>query len=223
MPLHLDPVRDLPKITTHKPRVLVACEFSGRVRDAFLATGHDAWSCDILPTDVPGPHIEGKVEDILDDGWDLMVAHPPCTYLCNSGSQHLYLPNGKRNPERWEALQQAAMFFSLLLHAPIPHICIENPILHRHAKERIVGYTDPTQTIQPYQYGHPHTKRTCLWLRNLPPLLPTKILERPASGRWDNQTPCGADKTSPGPDRWKIRSTTYAGIAQAMGQQWRLT
>lgn len=211
------------------PRVLVACEFSGIVRDAFLATGHDAWSCDILPTESPGPHIQADVRTVLDDGWDLMIAHPPCTYLANSGVLHLYLPrrgrqkSRQRNPERWDNLRLAVAFFSELWNADIPRICIENPIMHRHAKERIVNYTPQTQTIQPYQYGHNHSKRTCLWLKNLPPLYPTNILPTPPDGRWDNQTPCGADRTAPGPECWRTRSRTFSGIAEAMAEQWRLT
>lgn len=190
-------------------RVLVACEYSGAVRDAFLAEGHDAMSCDLLPTDVPGPHYQGSVLDILDDGWDLMVAHPPCTHLCVSG---LHWNNRGRG---WKGTEDALEFFRLLLNADIPRIAIENPIGIASTRIRPAD-----QTIQPWQFGHPESKATQLWLKGLPLLKPTSILKKPESGRWENQTASGQNKLPPSADRWKIRSATYQGIAQAMAKQW---
>jgi hypothetical protein len=194
-------------------KILVACEYSGTVRDAFLRRGHDAMSCDLLPTDAPGPHYQGDVSDILNDGWDLMIAHPPCTYMTNSGVTWLH-----KDPTRWAKLDEAAAFFSTLLNAPIPRIAIENPIMHKYAKERIGGIKQ-TQVIQPWMFGHMEQKATCLWLKGLPALTPTnnvkeQMLQLPTSERqrlhW----------LPPSPDRWKIRSATYKGIAEAMAEQW---
>lgn len=182
-------------------RVLVACEYSGAVRDAFLAMGHDAMSCDLLPTDVPGPHYQGDVFDIIGDGWDLMIAHPPCTFLCVSGIHW----NTSR-PERRVHTESALDFFQRLLNAPIPHIALENPVSVASSRIR-----PPDQTIQPWQFGHGETKATCLWLKNLPLLQPTNVV----SGR-ENRI----HKMAPSKDRWKLRSATYPGIAQAMAQQW---
>lgn len=194
-------------------KVLVACEYSGTVRDAFLRAGHDAMSCDLLPTDVPGPHYQGDVRDVLHDGWDLMVAHPPCTYLCSSG-----LHWNKRTPSRAELTEQALDFVRLLLDAPIQRVAVENPIgaIGTRIKKA-------TQTIQPWQFGHDASKATCLWLKNLPPLVPTAIVEPRIVGgkkRWANQTDSGQNRLPPSADRWKIRSETYRGIAEAMAQQW---
>lgn len=194
-------------------RVLVACEYSGTVRDAFTARGHEAMSCDLLPTETPGPHYQGDVMDVLDDGWDLMVAHPPCTYLSNSGAHWLHRQEG-----RWPLMEDGAHFFRSLLHAPIAKVAVENPVMHKYAVS-IIGERQ-TQCIQPYQFGHPESKRTCLWLRGLWPLQPTEVLEKPASGHWDNQTPSGQNRLGPSPDRWKVRSATYQGIADAMADQW---
>jgi len=191
-------------------KVLVACEYSGTVRDAFLALGHDAMSCDLLPTESPGPHYQGDVMDILGDGWDLMVAHPPCTYLTSSG-----LHWNKRRPERALLTEEALAFVKVLLAAPIPCIALENPIGCISTRVR-----KPEQIIQPWQFGHPESKSTCLWLKNLPILEHTNVLEKPSSGHWENQTPSGQNKLGPSPDRWKIRSVTYQGIAQAMAAQW---
>jgi len=182
----------------------VACEFSGTVRDAFIRAGHKAMSCDLLPTESPGPHYEGDVFDILEDGWDLMVAHPPCTYLANSGVRWLY-----RDGKRWQELIEGAAFFRRLLEAPIPRIAIENPVIHRWA--RLIVGRKPCQTLQPWQFGHGETKAVCLWLKGLPPLEPTNVV----SGR----TP-RVHYASPGPDRWKERSRFYRGIAEAMADQW---
>ena len=181
-------------------RVLIACEYSGAVRDAFIRHGHDAMSCDLLSTDVPGPHYQGDVRDIIGNGWDLMVAHPPCTDLCISGAR--WWPEKIANGN-----QQASLdFVRLLMAAPIPMIAIENPIGCISSQIR-----KPDQIIQPWQFGHGETKATCLWLKNLPPLLCTDIV----SGR---KPVCHF--AAPGPDRWKIRSATYAGIAEAMATQW---
>jgi site-specific DNA-cytosine methylase len=180
-------------------RVLVACEYSGRVRDAFRRRGHDAMSCDLLPTEVPGPHYEGPVEEVLYDGWDLMVAHPPCTHLAVSGSRHF--------PEKIaDGRQQAALdFVRLLMAAPIERWCIENPVSVISS-----AIARPQQIIQPWQYGHGETKATCLWLKNLPKLQPTDVVEGREPKVW----------MMTGKDRWKNRSRTYAGIAEAMGDQW---
>jgi len=182
-------------------RVLVACEYSGRVRDAFRRHGHDAMSCDLLPTEVPGPHYQGPVEDVLNDGWDLMVAHPPCTYLARSGMH--WTARGLRDPQLTE---DALDFVRLLMAAPVDRWCIENPISIISCRIR-----KPDQTIQPWEYGHGETKATCLWLHNLPRLRPTNCVE----GREERVL-----LMPPGPDRWKERSRTYQGVADAMGQQW---
>lgn len=179
-------------------RVLVACEYSGAVRDAFIERGHDALSCDLLPTEAAGPHYQGDVRDVMGDGWDLMVAHPPCTHLSVSGARWF---KGKQ-AEQAEALD----FVRLLLDAPIPRIALENPISIISSRIR-----KPDQIIQPWQFGHGETKATCLWLKNLPKLVPTNIVE----GR-----EARVHKMAPGPDRWKERSRTYTGIAEAMAQQW---
>ena len=193
-------------------KVLVACEFSGRVRDAFIKKGHDALSCDLLPTDTPGPHYQGDVRDLLYEEWDLMVAHPPCTYLSNSGVRWLY-----EKPGRWHDMEEAARFFRLQLDADIPKIAVENPIMHKYAVE-IVG-SRQTQTIQPYEYGHPETKRTCLWLKGLPPLVPTDNVKHIMDGLPKRETH-KVHHASPGKDRWKNRSLTFQGIADAMADQW---
>jgi len=194
-------------------RVLVACEYSGTVRDAFLARGHDAMSCDLLPTDVPGPHYQGDVRDVLNDGWDLMVAHPPCTYLSVSGMH--WTRRGLRDPQLTE---DALGFVRLLLDAPIEMIGLENPVSVISTRIR-----KPDQIIQPYHFGHDASKKTCLWLKNLPLLRPTQMVEpRIVDGkpRWANQTGSGQNKLGPSPDRWKVRSATYQGIADAMAEQW---
>lgn len=191
-------------------KVLIACEYSGTVRDAFIRLGHDAMSCDLLPTDAPGPHYQGDVREILNDGWDLMIAHPPCTYLCSSG-----LHWNKRRPERAAQTEEALQFVQLLLDANIPKIALENPIGCISTRIR-----KPDQTIHPWQHGDPESKATCLWLKGLPLLEPSNVLPLPESGRWANQTPSGQNKLGPSADRWKIRSQTYQGIANAMAQQW---
>ena len=186
----------LPSLTLFK--VLVACEYSGRVRDAFIKHGCDATSCDLLPTDQEGPHYQGDVLDIINDGWDLMIAHPPCTHLAVSGARWFY----KKQKEQAEALN----FVRTLLDAPINHIALENPVSIISSKIR-----KPDQIIQPWMFGHGETKATCLWLKNLPKLEPTNIVD----GRENT-----IHKMSPSPDRWKLRSLTYQGIADAMAAQW---
>ena len=194
-------------------RVLVACEYSGRTRDAFIRAGHDAMSCDLLPTDAPGPHYQGDVTDIINDGWDLMVAHPPCTYLSVSGMH--WTTRGLRDPKLTE---DALDFVRLLMNASIDKIAIENPISVISSRIR-----KPDQVVQPWQFGHDASKKTCLWLKNLPLLKPTNSIEpRIIDGkkRWGNQTDSGQNKLAPSHDRWKIRSETYLGIAQAIADQW---
>ena len=203
--------------TQKQLRVLVACEYSGIVRDAFTALGHDAVSCDLLPTEKPGKHMETSITGVLYNlglgdcaGYDLMIAHPPCTYLCSSG-----LHWNKRRPERAKQTEEAIAFVKMLMDAPIPHIAIENPIGCLSTRVR-----KPEQTVQPWQFGHAESKATCLWLKNLPKLTPSQVVAKPECGHWDNQTPSGQNKLGPSPDRWKERSRTYPGIAAAMAQQW---
>lgn len=248
-----------------KKRVLVACEFSGTVREAFRALGHDAWSCDLLPTEVPGLHYQGDVRDLLDgwvpvrhqaecdpngDGWcqvvdgdpstcacygptqddmeyreqggvlwarpqqspmwDLLIAHPPCTYLASSG-----LHWNRRRPERAALTEEAVAFVMTLANAPVPCIAIENPIGALSSRWR-----KPDQIVQPWQFGHDASKATCLWLKGLPALVPTDVLPGGRAARRANQTASGQNRLPPSPDRWKKRSVTYPGIAAAMAAQW---
>ena len=195
-------------------RVLVACEFSGTVRRAFAALGHDAWSCDLLPSeDGSNRHIRGDARELLHEGWDLlMVAHPPCTRLCNSGVRWLTSPPPGRTLEQmWAELEEGAALFAAFWNAPIARIAIENPVMHKHAKARIAGYQDFAQSVQPWQFGHPETKRTCLWLKGLPPLVATNIVE----GREQRVA-----RMSPGEHRARERSRFFPGIAAAMAEQW---
>ncbi len=214
-------------------KVLVACEYSGRVRDAFLANGHDAMSCDLLPTEVPGPHYQGSVTDVINDGWDLMICHPPCTHLAVSGARHF-------EAKQASGVQQEALdFVRLLLDAPIARIALENPISIISSRIR-----KPDQIIQPWMFGEDASKSTCLWLKGLPLLKPTNIVEgqlyccgskiengdvrgcpncngdKKAKRIYANQTPSGQNNVPPGPDRWKNRSRTFEGIAKAMADQW---
>lgn len=191
-------------------KVLVACEYSGRVRDAFIARGHDAMSCDLLPTDATGPHYQGDVFDIINDGWDLMIAHPPCTYLSVSGMH--WTTRGLRDPQLTE---DALAFVQRLMDAPIERIAVENPISIISSRIR-----KPDQIIQPWWFGHDASKKTCLWLKNLPLLTPTDMLPGDTKTRRGNQTASGQNKLPPSKDRWKIRSETYQGIADAMAAQW---
>lgn len=249
-------------------RVLVACEFSGVVRDAFRARGHDAWSCDLLPTETPGLHYQGDIQDLLEgfapvnfqadcdpegDGWcattdsdpsccpcfgptqdgveyierngrllarpeqrphwDLMIAHPPCTYLASSG-----LHWNHRIPGRAKLTDDAVQFVRDLMAAPIERIAIENPIGCLSSRIR-----KPDQIIQPWMFGHDASKATCLWLKGLPPLRPTNVLPGERTARRANQTASGQNRLAPSPDRWKLRSITYQGIADAMADQWGTT
>jgi hypothetical protein len=195
-------------------RVLIACEFSGVVRRAFAARGHDAWSCDLLPAeDRSNRHIVGDAREILNDGWDLLaVFHPPCTRLCNSGVRWLSKPPPGKTLDQMQAdLREGAALFSAFWNAPIERVSVENPIMHKHAKALIENYAEPAQTIQPWMFGHGETKGTCLWLRGLPKLTPTQIVE----GRTAR-----VHRMPPGPDRWKERSRTFSGVAEAMADQW---
>jgi hypothetical protein len=181
-------------------KVLVACEFSGIVRDAFIKRGHDAMSCDLLPTETPGAHYQGDVRDVLDYPWDLMIAHPPCTHLSVSGARHF-------SEKRMDGRQQSAVsFFMRLAKADIPRIAIENPVCIMSTLWR-----KPDQTIQPWEFGHGETKATCLWLKSLPPLQPTDIVPGREARVW---------KMTPSADRGKLRSRTFQGVADAMAGQW---
>ncbi len=181
-------------------KVLIACEFSGVVREAFKEKGHDAWSCDILPTDIEGQHIQGDVLNVLDDGWDLMIAHPPCTNLAVSGARWF--------KDKEQEQKDAICFFMKLINAPIQKIAVENPI-----SIMSTNYRKPDQIIQPWMFGHGETKSTCLWLKNLPKLQPTNIVD----GRLAR-----VHLMPPSKDRWKLRSITYKGISEAMASQWGL-
>lgn len=186
-------------------KIGILCEFSGIVRDAFIKKGHDAILCDLLPSNFDGPHIQG---DCLEQ--DLLICHPPCTYLCNSGVHWL-----NRKEGRWDMMRKAALFFKALLELPVDHICVENPVMHKYALEIIGRNYD--QTIQPWQFGEDASKRTCLWLKGLPKLIPTNIIKK---DKYSNQTPSGQNNLGPSKDRWKLRSKTYTGIANAMVNQW---
>jgi len=204
-------------------KVLVGCETSGVVREAFLERGFDAFSCDLLPADAPtNRHIQDDLLKVMrSERWDLMaVMHPPCTRLCNSGVRWLKKPpTGKTLDQMWKELEEGARFFSECLNADIPHIAIENPVMHKHAKARIKGFFDFSQSVQPWHFAMEEAgpdnakKRTCLWLKNLPNLVPTGILDG-STARAEVHT---ASRTK---DRWKIRSKTYPGIAGAMAEQW---
>lgn len=198
-------------------RVLIACEYSGVVRDAFGRRGHFALSCDLLPTEVEGNHYQGDVFDVIDDGWDLMIAHPPCTYLAVSSAPWFYHPDDAhlpcdsrrphpKYPNRRQQQSEALNFVQRLMDAPIPHIALENPVSVISSKIR-----KPDQIVQPWQFGHGETKATCLWLKNLPNLKPTNVVD----GREQR-----VHRMSPGPNRWKERSRTFTGIAEAMASQW---
>lgn len=192
-------------------RVLVACEFSGTVREAFKARGHDAWSCDILPTEIPGNHIQGDVMDVIGDGWDLMIAHPPCTYLSRAGARWW------KDPERKKLANKAAKFVFALRDAPIEKIAIENPIGQLNQRWRY-----PDQTIQPWQFGHPFSKATCLWLKNLPLLKPTEVLRKYRPLIRSN-TGARARRKEKNPGVYSgglITAKTFEGIAEAMAEQW---
>ena len=202
-------------------RCLIACEFSGIVRDAFAAKGWDAWSCDSLPSERPGNHIQGDALNAILGDFDLIIAHPPCTYLCNSGVRWL-APGGKLNNARHIKMMEACDFFAKLYWAYCPRICIENPVMHHYARrylndEHEIG--DYTQTIQPYEHGEPETKRTGLWLRGLPDLKPSNNVHLEMM----NRTTAERNRVhyaSPGKNRWKERSRTKPGVARAFADQW---
>lgn len=205
--------------------MLVACEYSGRVREGFARLGHNAMSCDVLDTDVPGRHYRGDVRDVLDGGWDVMVAHPPCRFLAASGAKHLYQLDrsghtiwheGQRIPNytRQNAQAEAVAFVRELLAAPVPFIALENP-----AGMLSSLFRKPDQYVEPWMFGHPETKKTGLWLKGLPPLVPTNDVSE-AMAALPKAQRNRVHYMSPGPDRWKARSTTYQGIADAMAEQW---
>ena len=199
-------------------RVLVACEFSGIVRDAFIERGHDAWSCDLLPSERPGPHIEGDIRAVFAlSNWDLIIAHPPCTYLSNAGVRHLHSVPSRNGvlpkvhgEERWQAMYEGAEFFRLMLNAPAPRVAVENPIMHKYAVEAVGRKQD--QVVQPWMFGDPQKKAVALWLRGLPPLLATGPI-------CEERRPL-VHMMSPGPDRAKNRSRFFPAIAAAMAEQW---
>jgi len=201
-------------------KILIACEFSGIVRDAFIRKGHDAISCDLLPSESNfGPHHQGDIRGfILSENWDLMIAHPPCTYLSNSGVSWLYKKDKTKNMDRWHKMREGAGFFRFILETwHIPKIAVENPIPHKYAVEIIGRKYD--QILQPWMFGHPESKATCLWLKGLPNLVETDNVKE----TWKSLPKKDAQRmhwTSPGPDRWKTRSITYQGIAEAMADQW---
>lgn len=204
-------------------RILIACEFTGTVRDAMTARGHSAMSCDLLPTETAGAHYQGDVRDVLNDGWHIMIAHPPCQYLAASQLWRCQPKHDANYPERQNHSDEALEFVRDLMAAPISQQCVENPV------SRIGTAIRPaTQYVQPYQFGHDASKTTGLWLQELPPLIadPDDYIEPRVIrykgklvNRWSNQSPCGADNKSPGPDRWKLRSKTFTGIAEAMATQ----
>jgi len=193
-------------------RVLVCCEFSGIVRQAFINKGHEAWSCDLLDSEIKGPHFKEDVRELLsrDDDWDLVIAHPPCKYLSSSG-----LHWNNKIEGRQELTEQALEFVSFFFDYGFPKLCLENSI--GCISTRIKKWD---QIIHPYQFGHRESKSTCLWLHNLPLLVPTNIVSKPESGFWENQTPSGQNKVGESKNRWKNRSRTYQGIAEAMADQW---
>lgn len=197
-------------------KILVACEYSGRVREAFRKLGHDAWSCDLLPSDDNSPyHLVGDVRGLLNDEWDLIIAHPPCTYLTNAGVTWLH-----KQPERWEKMREGAELFKVILDAPAQYICVENPIMHKYAVEIIGRRQD--QVLQPWMFGHTERKATCLWLKGLPPLKETNNVKEQML-KLPKNIQQRLHYLPPSKDRWKLRSTTYQGIADAMAIQWGTT
>lgn len=193
-------------------RILIACESSGVVREAFRKRGWYALSCDLLPSDQPGEHYQGDVRDVLGEPWDMMIAFPPCTYLCSSGMH--WTTRGLRDPQLTE---QALDFVRMLMATKIKRKALENPVGAISTRIR-----KPDQIVHPFWFGHPESKTTCLWLEELPPLKPTNLLPKPPSGRWQNQTASGQNKLAPSADRWKLRSATYPGFGDAMAEQWSI-
>lgn len=203
-------------------KVLVGCETSGVLRNAFLALGHDAWSCDLLRADDgSNRHIVCDIRDILNDGWDMLaVMHPPCTRLCNSGVRWLTAPpKDKTLDEMWADLDTGAALFSACWNAPIERVVVENPVMHKHAKARIINYAPPTQIVQPWWFGDKAFKATGLYIRGVKPLVATDRLEPPKPGTQEYKDWSAVHRATPGPDRWKIRSKTFPGIAKAIASQ----
>jgi len=199
--------------------VLVACEYSGRVRDAFIKRGHNAVSCDLLPTDSPGPHYQGDVFDIINDGWDIMIAHPPCTRLANSGVRWLHKPPANKTlKEIWQEFEEACKFYKALRNAKIKRKCLENPVMHKYAKARLGNIK--RQVVQPWWFGEKTFKATGYELIGLPDLEPTNKLKSPKPGTQEHKEWSWIHRCPPSPDRWKIRSATPQGIADAMASQW---
>lgn len=194
-------------------KILVACEFSGTVRDAFIKKGHDALSCDLLEGEGDGPHYQGDITEVLFEDWDMVIAHPPCTYLANSGVSWLH-----RDESRWAKLDDAAAFFNMFLDLQVPKLCVENPIMHKYAKDRIGG-RQQSQVVQPWMFGHKESKATCLWLRGLPKLEPTNDVKKEMMELSDAERQ-RLHWLPPSKDRWRLRSKTYQGIADAMAEQW---
>ncbi|WP_306131082.1 hypothetical protein [Roseovarius sp. MMSF_3350] len=204
-------------------RILIGCETSGMVRNAFLDRGHDAWSCDLLPSDdQTNRHMICDIRDVLHMDWDVLaVMHPPCTRLCNSGVRWLHTPPaGRTRDDMWRELHEGAALFSACWNAPIPCVAVENPVMHKHAKALIKGFEPAAQTVQPHQFGDPAFKATGLYLRNLPGLTPTKRLTPPRPGTQAHKEWSAIHRAPPGPNRWKVRSKTFPGIANAMADQW---
>lgn len=204
-------------------RVLIACETSGVMRRSFASRGHDTWSCDLLlAEDGSNRHIRGDVRDHLGDGWDLLVvAHPPCTRLCNSGVRWLHVPPpGKTMAQMWAELEDGVTLFTACWLAPVPRVAVENPVMHRHARERMPADLPKPQIVQPWWFGDPAFKATGFYLRGLPPLTPTLRLTPPKAGTDDHKAWSAVHRAPPGPDRWKFRSRTFQGIADAAAEQW---
>ena len=204
-------------------RVLIGCETSGVMRRAFASRGHDAWSCDLLPAeDGSNRHLRGDIRDHLADGWDLLiVCHPPCTRLCNSGVRWLHAPPpGRTLPEMWAELDAGAALFTACWQAPVGRVAVENPVMHRHARERLPADLPAPQIVQPWWFGDPAKKATGFYLRGLPKLVPTNRLAPPAKGSAEDKRWQAVHRASPGPDRWKFRSRTFEGIAAAAADQW---
>lgn len=203
-------------------RVLIGCETSGVMRRAFAARGHDAWSCDLLPAeDGSDRHICGDVRDVLHDGWDMAMMHPPCTRLCNSGVRWLHTPPpGRTREEMWAELDEGVALFAACWQAPIDRVAIENPVMHRHARERMPTDLPRPQIVQPWWFGEPFFKATGFYLRGLPPLAATDKLTPPRSGTDEHKVWSAVHRAPPGPDRWRFRSRTFAGVADACADQW---
>lgn len=204
-------------------RILIGCETSGRMRRAFAARGHDVWSVDLLPAeDGSNRHIVGDVRDHLHDGWDLLaVLHPPCTRLCNSGVRWLHVPPpGRTRDDMWAELDEGAALFSACWSAPIERVAVENPVMHKHARARLPDDLPRPQIVQPWWFGDPFFKATGFYLRGLPQLVATNRLTPPAAGTDDHKAWSAVHRTSPGPDRWKERSRTFPGMADAAADQW---